>query len=208
VLIAPSAESKNGEQDGVGQRLADRAEITDLAYCYAAGTDAIGAGDVALGQQIYAGCFTPDARIEASFPGADPNGPADLTAFGAAAWGDIVEGVFDSSGYVATQHLISNVRIDIDGNSASMISYLHATHVLDPAGSIAVANGHYVDQVVRTPQGWRIAARRLHLIDFVQLDSPAPGAGTRARLDRCRRDRHNRRACTSIAAVSPSRVLC
>lgn len=60
------------------------------------------------------------------------------------------------------------------GNSASRISYLHATHVLDPDGSIAVANGHYIDQFVRTPQGWRIAARRLHLISFVRLDSPAP----------------------------------
>ncbi len=174
VLLAPSAESKNGGQDGVGQRLADRAEIADLSYCYAAGTDAIGAGDLALGKQIYAGCFTANARIEASFPGADPNGPADLTAFGASAWGDIVEGVFTSSGYVATQHLISNIRIDLDGNSGSMISSLHATHVLDPDGSIAVANGHYVDQVVRTPQGWRIAARRLYLISFVRLDTPTP----------------------------------
>lgn len=174
VLIAPSAESKNGDQDGVGKRLSDRAEIADLAYCYAAGTDAIGAGDTALGKQIYAGCFTPNAKIEASFPGADPNGPADLTAYGANGWGDIVEGVFEDSGYSATQHLISNIRIDIDGNSASMISSLHATHVLDPDASIAVANGHYVDQVVRTPQGWRIAARRLHLISFVTLSSPEP----------------------------------
>ena len=173
VLIAPTAESKPGDQDNVGKRLSDRAEIADLAYCYAAGTDAIGAGDLALGKQIYAGCFTANAKIEASFPGADPNGPADLTAYGAAGWGDIVEGVFASSGYVATQHVISNTRIDIDGNSASMISYLHATHVLDPDGSIAVANGHYVDQVVHTPKGWRIAARRLHLISFVRLDSPA-----------------------------------
>lgn len=174
VLIAPTAESKNGDQDSVGKRLSDRAEIADLAYCYAAGTDAIGAGDLALGKQIYAGCFTPNAKIEASFPGADPNGPADLIAHGAAAWGDIVEGVFDSSGYVATQHVMSNIRIDIDGNSASMISYLHATHVLDPDGSVAVANGHYVDQVVHTPQGWRISARRLYLISFVRLDTPAP----------------------------------
>ena len=174
VLIAPTAEGKNGDQDNVGKRLADRAEIADLAYCYGAGTDAIGAGDVALGKQIYAGCFTANAKIEASFPGADPNGPADLTGYGPSAWGDIVEGVFDSSGYSATQHLISNIRIDIDGNSASMISYLHATHVLDPDSSIEVANGYYVDQVVRTPQGWRIAARRLHLINFVRLESPTP----------------------------------
>lgn len=174
MLIAPTAESKNGGQDSVGKRLADRAEIADLANCYAAGTDAIGAGDLALGKQIYAGCFTPDAKIEASFPGNDPNGPADLIAYGGAAWGDIVEGVFDSSGYVATQHVMSNIRIDLDGNSASMISYLHATHVLDPAGSIEVANGHYVDQIVHTSQGWRIAARRLYLINFVRLDSPAP----------------------------------
>ena len=82
VLLAPSAESKNGGQDSVGKRLADRAEIADLSYCYAAGTDAIGAGDLALGKQIYAGCFTADAKIEASFPGSDPNGPADLVAQG------------------------------------------------------------------------------------------------------------------------------
>lgn len=173
-LYSFAAESKKGGSDAVGQRLADRAEIADLGHCYAEGTDAIGRGDLVGGKQIYAGCFTHNAVIKAWFPGADPNGPPGLQAVGTAAWADAVEGVFTGNGYIATQHLLGNVRIDLDGNSGEMSSYLSATHVIDPSGSVELAHGTYVDQVVRTPHGWRIASRKLYLIDFLRLESPAP----------------------------------
>jgi hypothetical protein len=161
-----------GTQPNHWKSLSDRQEIEDLTYCYAAATDAIGRGDVLGGRAIYGTCFTPDAAIGASYPGSDPNGPPDLVSIGPNAWADVVEGVFADAGYQSTQHLVSNVRIKINGNTATMTSYLNATHVLDPFTSVTIANGTYEDVVVRTPAGWRIKQRTLRLISFVHLESP------------------------------------
>ncbi len=173
LLMTPVASGKGGGgKSEAGKRLADRAEIAELAHCYAEGTDAIGRGDVAGGKLIYKDCFTADAVIEAYFPGADPNGPPGLSAIGASAWADAVRGVFLANGYIATQHAMSNIRIALDGDVGTMDSYLSATHVIDPAGSVELAHGTYVDVVVKTPQGWRISARSLYLISFLRLESP------------------------------------
>lgn len=172
LLAAPVVNGKWGGQEEVGKRLSDRAEIAELSYCYAEATDTIGAGDTEAGKAIYADCFTPDAKIGAWFPESDPNGPPGVSAIGPIAWGEAVEGVFADSGYLSTQHLVSNIRIEFDGiNKATMRTYLHATHVLDPVTSIEVANGTYYDKVVRTPKGWRIAERKLFLISFVPLEA-------------------------------------
>ncbi|MDC0674943.1 nuclear transport factor 2 family protein [Nannocystis radixulma] len=171
--VTPVADAKKGGSDA-GQRLADRAEIADLTYCYAEGTDAIGRGDLAAGKATYKECFTTNAKVAAYFPGADPNGPPGLSAVGTDAWAVAVQGVFETNGYISTQHLLSNIRIDLDGNSGTMTSYLSATHVIDPAGAVELAHGTYVDTVVRTPQGWRISKRTLYLISFLRLESPAP----------------------------------
>jgi hypothetical protein len=174
LVLAPAVNGKGGAQDDVGKRLSDRAEIADLTYCYAEGTDEIGRGELAAGKAIYGDCFTADAKIQAWFPGSDFNGPPGLSATGTDAWADAVASVFTGNGYVATQHAVSNIRISLEGNSGTMRSYLGATHVVDPAGAVDLAHGTYVDTVVRTPQGWRISARSLYLIDFLRLESPAP----------------------------------
>ncbi|UQA57275.1 nuclear transport factor 2 family protein [Polyangium aurulentum] len=153
------------------QRLRDRAEIEELTYCYAEATDAIGRGQVEVGRALYQKCFTKDAVIGVYFPTDDPNGPPGLSS-GPSAWADIVDDVFTTSGYLATQHLMGNVRIDIQGKTATMSTYLNATHVIDPVGAIDLANGTYEDVVVRTPQGWKIAQRTLRLITFLRVESP------------------------------------
>jgi hypothetical protein len=63
----------------------------------------------------------------------------------------------------ATQHTVSNHMIDIDGDSATSRCYLHSQHVRHAAegGVLFVIAGRYEDQLVRTPEGWRIAFRRL-----------------------------------------------
>lgn len=172
VGFAPVADAKKDSE--AGNRLPDRAEIAELGYCYAEGTDAIGRGGLAAGKQIYKDCFTNNAVISAYFPGDDPNGPPGLSAVGSDAWAVAVHSVFTNNGYIATQHLIGNVRIQLDGNNATMTSYLSATHVIDPSGAVELAHGTYVDTVVRTPQGWRISKRTLYLLDFLRLESPAP----------------------------------
>lgn len=142
-------------------------EIEQLTVCYALGTDAIGRGDIQGGKNIYRDCFTEDATITAVFP----DGVTTATRVGTSAWGDFVASVFQGNGYVATQHLIGTVNIAVNGNTATMTSYLHATHKRSDT-SIDVANGTYEDEVIKQNGRWKIRRRTLKLITFLNLSSP------------------------------------
>lgn len=150
-------------------RFHDEAEIAKLTYCYARGTDTIGAGDVTGGKAIYSECFAPDAYLAVWTPGTPFEGPPTFEATGTNAWADYVESAFVD--YTATQHLISNVEIDIHGKEATMTSYLIATHVRAD-GTVDIANGTYVDEVERIKGEWVITSRRLTLISFVNAGNP------------------------------------
>ena len=144
-------------------RLQDEVDIRNLTICYAHGTDAIGWGDVAAGRAIYQPCFTKDATFSVVFP----NGQQEKRT-GSDAWSDFVASVFQGAGYTSTQHLIGTISIEVQDKSATMSTYLHATHVL-PNGSIDIANGTYEDTVVKTEEGWRIQSRKLTLLTFLNL---------------------------------------
>jgi 3-phenylpropionate/cinnamic acid dioxygenase small subunit len=60
-----------------------------------------------------------------------------------------------------TQHMLGNIVADIDGHSATCLSYFHAQHVREgtPGGSTYIIAGSYADTLERTPTGWRIAER-------------------------------------------------
>ncbi len=149
----------------------DEAEIAKLSICYAKATDAIGRGNLAQGKAIYATCFTPNAVLAVYNPGTPFNGPPTFTTVGTNAWADFAKATFDASGYVATQHLMSNQDVHINGNYATMSTYLHATHVL-PDGTIDVANGTYEDEIIRVNGTWKIKTRTLKIIDFPHLGDP------------------------------------
>jgi SnoaL-like domain len=63
----------------------------------------------------------------------------------------------------ATQHLIGNVLIELDGDSATSTCYLQAQHVGSGVaeGEQFIFAGRYLDRLTRTTDGWRIAERRL-----------------------------------------------
>ena len=62
--------------------------------------------------------------------------------------------------WARTSHHLSNVRIEFDdAHSATVVSYVIAWHER-PDRTTATLYGVYRDRVVRTPSGWRIAARR------------------------------------------------
>ncbi|WP_437735005.1 nuclear transport factor 2 family protein [Sorangium sp. So ce1335] len=151
-------------------------EIEQLEYCYAAGTDAIGRGDLATGKQIFSKCFTPNAPVLIWEAGAAPGDPPVVSVPSAEAWADFMAVLFAESGYVDTQHLISNVRIDIlpGGNRAKITSYLIATHVYDPLSSVQVAHGTYENEAVWTPSGWKLSKRTFRTKAFMRIDSPEP----------------------------------
>jgi hypothetical protein len=66
----------------------------------------------------------------------------------------------------ATHHSITNHRVSIDGDVASIRAHVHAQHWLAPEVAPPPRNrwlvvGFYDDEAVRTPDGWRLQKVRL-----------------------------------------------
>ncbi len=66
-------------------------------------------------------------------------------------------------GLDGSQHLIANLDVRVDGDSATATSYLQAQHYLVSASGVNtfVVGGTYRDELIRTPEGWRIRFRSL-----------------------------------------------
>ena len=66
----------------------------------------------------------------------------------------------------STQHLIGNVLVTLAGDEADSVCYLQAQHVRPgtDGGDTFIIAGRYLDRFVRTPDGWRIAQRRLETL--------------------------------------------
>jgi 3-phenylpropionate/cinnamic acid dioxygenase small subunit len=82
--------------------------------------------------------------------------------------------------YRRLQHFISNVRVQFDvadADKARARSYVLAQHGYKADGGMRFfqLGGEYEDQLVRGADGWRIAARTLHLrwLDGDVPDAPA-----------------------------------
>lgn len=67
------------------------------------------------------------------------------------------------SAAAATQHLIANIVIELDGNEARSKCYLQALHTGKGPfeGKAMTVWGEYRDQLKLTPTGWRIMHREL-----------------------------------------------
>ncbi len=121
-------------------------EIRQLAarYCWALDT---------LDRDLLALVFTPDATAHLG-RGAQ-TGVEEI-------WGTIhsVLSTLDLSQHVVGSQLID---LDDDGNRGSSRCYFNAQHIRKSAeaGSQFIVAGRYEDNVVRTPDGWRIAHRTL-----------------------------------------------
>ncbi len=63
----------------------------------------------------------------------------------------------------ASQHMVSNFVVDINGDTAHTRCYLQAQHTKlgTPGGDNFTIAGEYRDEIVRTPDGWRIKKREL-----------------------------------------------
>lgn len=68
-------------------------------------------------------------------------------------------------GLDATQHVMSNPMVDVDGDRAQCRMYMKAEHFLrNDQGSFDFAlGGYYHDRLVRTERGWLIEAVTLRL---------------------------------------------
>ena len=63
----------------------------------------------------------------------------------------------------ASQHLLGNHLVRVDGERAESTCYFQAQHVMSglQGGSDYIVAGRYDDRFLRTGEGWRIAHRKL-----------------------------------------------
>lgn len=128
------------------QQLTDRIEIEELLVRY---SRAIDSKDFDTLETL----FTPDATFDGGSLGC-PTGAAAIRA--------MIEGTL--TGLDATQHLVGKSLIELTGDEAEVRTYLFSQHIRESApGPVKhyALGGEYADRVVRTPDGWRIAYRRL-----------------------------------------------
>jgi ketosteroid isomerase-like protein len=126
-------------------QLVDRQAIVDVCTAYA----------LALDSRNWARlreCFTPDA-VATYAPASGDTGYEAIEAACRAALEPLA----------ASQHLLGNHLVELDGDRASSTCYFQAQHIGDglDGGSQYVVAGRYDDTLVRTDAGWRIAHRDL-----------------------------------------------
>ena len=128
------------------QGLLDRAEISDLLARYSTALDAREWG-------LLHDVFVPDAECDYGSLG-HPRSAEEIIA--------LVRGTLD--GLDATQHLVGNVVVAVDGDAATAETYLIAQHIRRgaPGGEDYLIGARYSDRLARTPAGWRIAHRTIH----------------------------------------------
>jgi uncharacterized protein (TIGR02246 family) len=116
----------------------DERAIERLILDYAAANDA---GD----WEAVAGTFTENGRMSR------PVAPDDFTE-----GRDAILAAFKARPPRKTRHIIANIRVNVDGDSAKAESQI----LLFTGPDMAPLVGSFHDTLVRTSEGWRFAARR------------------------------------------------
>ncbi len=139
------------------QLLLDRSEIERVVYDYATGIDT-------KDWDLWRSIFTETVQVQ--FRAA---GETQFTGLGQE-WNSMtldewVEGrrvLF--TGLATTQHQMSNPRITISGDTATCVMYMQAIHFMpgEPDTEYTLG-GYYVDDLVRTPQGWKLSRVNLNV---------------------------------------------
>jgi ketosteroid isomerase-like protein len=124
----------------------DRAAVVDTVNRYATALDA---RDWALLDEV----FTPDAVGD--YGGGELKGREALRG--------MVRRMLGGSG--PSQHLLANHRVELDGDAARCVCQVRAfsAGTGPSAGRSYELLGEYRDQLVRTPEGWRIARREMRI---------------------------------------------
>ena len=127
------------------EALVDKQEINELLCRYASMVDQ---RDWALRDEV----FAPGATIDYRSTGGQA-GPYQETL-------DWLDRALEP--WPVNLHFISNVVIDLEGDTASSRCYFHAPmgRVAADGTQLVITNaGYYDDDLVRTSRGWRIAKR-------------------------------------------------
>jgi len=127
------------------QALADRLDIEAVLTRYAWALDSKQFDEL---DQV----FTPDAHIDYTSSGGEAGAYPEVKAWLAKVLPH----------FPAYQHLVTNKQITVDGDRATSRAEFYNPMVMakrDGTTSIFFVGGEYHDQLVRTPDGWRINNR-------------------------------------------------
>jgi hypothetical protein len=126
------------------QEMSDRLEIQDLFARY---SFAIDDRNWAALEDV----FTPDAKIDYTETGGAKGSFAEIKAW-------LPEAL---SRFPKYQHMVATMQLKLEGDQASSRTILFNPMVYDAAGTQQVffIGLWYRDQLIRTANGWRIAAR-------------------------------------------------
>ncbi|MGB9226328.1 nuclear transport factor 2 family protein [Mycobacterium sp.] len=120
----------------------DRQDIADVLVRYATGIDR-------RDWPLFRTVFTDDCELDYGVIG---------TWKGVDAVTDFMEKTHELAGH--TLHRLSNQVIEVDGDKAVARTYVDALIMVGDEGAGVNGVGFYDDEIVRTPDGWRIARRR------------------------------------------------
>jgi ketosteroid isomerase-like protein len=131
---------------------AERFELRDLVDAYATAIDE-------RDTELLVSLFTPDAHLFVVEDGREE----ELASYRGAAE---LARLMDRLGqYGSTMHLISNHRLEVDGNSATGVAYCLAHHLTEREGATQdlVMAIRYFDRYERVSEdgAWRIAERKI-----------------------------------------------
>lgn len=126
--------------------MSDYLEIQSLVYRYASAADE-------RDYERFRDVFTPDAELvmpEATLSGCDA----------------IVSAMAALEQFKRTLHMVSNLEVDVQGDGGSAQCYCIGSHIFDGEGGEWKLDWgiRYLDQLRRTPEGWRIARRVLERV--------------------------------------------
>ncbi len=140
---------------------ADRHEIRKIVDDYALFADRID-------NEALAGLFAPEGILRIFERG---NSEPVRQRIGQS---EIAEAIKGLSRYDVTLHVVSNHYVEIDGDIATGESYCRASHIRAVEGGAPearenyVMNIRYLDDFIRTTEGWRIAKRELQ-VEFTEV---------------------------------------
>jgi hypothetical protein len=140
--------------------ISDKAEIREVLFRYARAVDD---KDWALMSSV----FSEDAHLDYT----SVDGPAGSR--------DEVVGWLDRSlaPVPMTQHFISNIEIDLDGDRAKVRAMFYNPMELPGIEGLCSCGGNYLHDMVRTPDGWRSVQLVEETKWFVNPAAPAAPAG-------------------------------
>lgn len=131
------------------EQVAAKLEITDVLYRYATALDS-------RDRKLLSEVFLDDAVFEIG------GGVGRFEGVNAIA--DVV--MLYLGGLEASQHIITNPVVELEGDRASSRCYLHAQHYLPDqrtGGNTLEIGGTYHDELVSSDVGWRIRKRELEV---------------------------------------------